>query len=228
MTQELTVYDIFQGWPVRKVDRGDGKVWRVFADCCKALGFKNSRQVLNRISKLHVLLMDTSAKDGFKRKLWVINEEGLISLIAYSRLPKEQLDAFRELIGRRAVAPPTTDPWLAIQMMSKGLMDLDERVRNLEQRQIAASAATLPVVPEIPLRKQIVRLVRDYVYIHPHDFESYEAAYVYLYTEFKYRYGVDIMLCARNREIRTIDYIESIGKQSDLLALAHKLFGDKA
>lgn len=106
MTTALAVYDIFQGTQVRKVDRGDGKVWRVFADCCKALGFqgKPSNQ-LNRIPKQHTDLIGLLAQDGCTRKQWVIDEIGLMALIAYSRLPKEQVDAFRELIGQRATAP---------------------------------------------------------------------------------------------------------------------------
>jgi hypothetical protein len=221
---ELAVYDIFQGQHVRKVDRGDGKVWRVFADCCKALGFqgKPSNQ-LNRIPKQHTYLIGLSAQDGRTRKQWVINEEGLISLIAYSRLPKEQLDAFRELIGQRAAAPTMAmaDPMDAVKVLAQGMVSIDERLKKLEAKR---EAQALLEAPAIPIRKQIVRLVRDFIHNHPDRYTYYDDAFHSLYGEFKYTYGIDAALCAANRSIKVIEYIEQIGKLPELLAVANKLF----
>ena len=64
MTTSLAVYDIFQGQHVRKVDRGDGKVWRVLLDCCIALGFRNVSDVRKRIPKQHIDLIYLLAPDG--------------------------------------------------------------------------------------------------------------------------------------------------------------------
>jgi len=123
--KELAVYDIFQGQQVRKVDRSDGKVWRVLIDCCKAVGMGNVTWIMKRIPRQHFSLTKALGSDGRMRQHWLIDEVGLIDMIAYGRLPKEQLDAFREWIGQRAAAPTTGNTEL-LEMMKAMQADIAE------------------------------------------------------------------------------------------------------
>lgn len=228
MTQELTVYDIFQGTQVRKVDRGDGKIWRVFADCCKALGFGNSSQVIKRIPVEYVHLMDILAADNKRYKTWVINEEGLVSLIAYSRLPKEQLDTFREVIGKKATAPQKySDNIVSLQAL-KILIDnqilLEQRMDKYEANQQAVNAILAPV-KEVSTRLKINQIVRTYAQHHNKD---YRECFKTLYYEFKYRYGIDLVGRTHNNGNKTVlDTAEQLGCLDDLFTLAVALFVGK-
>ncbi len=63
----------------------DGEPWFVAKDVCDALGIKNSRQALSRLDEDEkgVVLTDGSQK----RKMTIISESGLYSLILTSRKP---------------------------------------------------------------------------------------------------------------------------------------------
>lgn len=217
-TRELTVYDVFQGTQVRKVDRGDGKVWRVFADCCKALGFGNSRQVIKRIPSEHVHLMDILAADGKRYKTWVIDEIGLLDLIAYRRLSTkdpagmEKLEAFRELIGQRAAAPDNALAQ-AINRLTDFMERTEARLTALEPKPTASVKQTAVAVldapiPEVSARLKISQVIRRFVARQSNGY-THQDAFDKLYYEYKYRYHVDLKERAKNAKATSImDYAE--------------------
>ena len=153
MTTDLAVYDIFQGQHVRKVDMGDGKVWRVLIDCCKAVGMGNVTWIMKRIPNHHFRLTKVLGSDGRMRQHWLIDDVGLIDMIAYGRLPKEQLDAFRELIGLRAAAPTTGNTEL-LDMVKAMQADIAE---------LKAARGLVLLKPVIDYGAEVRMLLNDWV-----------------------------------------------------------------
>jgi len=214
--KELTVYDIFQGQQVRNVDRSDEKVWRVLIDCCRALGIGNSAAVAKRIPSEHLNSVKVLAKDGKRYKSWVIDEEGLISLIAYSRLPKEQLDAFRELIGRRVVS---SDNAMASADVTALLIQLTKDVAELK-------AARLPVLlkPVIDYSERVRLLIHDWIEVHSDNPRvTYQNVHKRLNTRFLYRHRHNISDMGRKRNKSALQVAIDMGMGEEILSLAQEL-----
>ena len=229
MTQELAVYDIFQGTQVRKVDRGDGKVWRFFTDCHKSLGFKGATtNQLKRIPKQYVDLIELLAKDGKYYKQWVIDEVGLTYLIAYSRLPKEQLDAFREVIGQRAAAPQITHTdeivKLAVREAVKELsaitgmsfFNLDTRISKIEydlkpkKKQLTAGESDREVVNK--LMQGIIKKERLTGFDVGKRWNGF-------YRELGDAHGLDLISTAKASKLKPLDIVDKQGLMSELIGM---------
>jgi len=215
-SKELAVY--FQGQQVRKVDRSDEKVWRVLLDCCKALGIGNSAAVAKRIPSEHLNSVKVLAADGKRYKSWVIDEVGLIDLIAYSRLPKEQLDAFRELIGQRAI---TSDNALAqaINRMTDFMERTEARLAKLE-----AKEEPLLLKPVIDYSERVRLLISDWVKVHSDNPRiTYASTHSRLNTRFLYRYRHNISDMGRKRNKSALQMAIDMGMGEEILSLAQEL-----
>jgi hypothetical protein len=217
-SKELAVYDLFQGQQVRKVDGDDEKVWRVLIDCCRALGMSNVTKSMKRIPRQHLTLSKALGNDGRMRQHWLIDEEGLISLIAYSRLPKEQLDAFRELIGQRAVA---SDNALAqaINRMTDFMERTEARLAKLE-----AKGEPLLLKPVIDYSERVRLLISDWVKVHSDNPRiTYASAHSRLNTRFLYRHRHNISDMGRKRNKSALQVAIDMGMGEEILSLAQEL-----
>lgn len=75
--------------------------------------------------------------------------------------------------------------------------------------------------PEMDVRSMINRTVNNHVRRTGTD---HKTAYNELYREFNYYHRMNVGLAARNRDVKVIDYIESIDMLPELLAVAKKIF----
>lgn len=82
------------------------------------------------------------------------------------------------------------------------------------------TVATLPapkaLEPRADLRRLVAQGAKD---------GDYRAAWGRLYSQFFYRYGRNIKVCAKNRGMDTLDYAEDEDLMNDLLSLASEIFG---
>ena len=83
--QELNVFN-FQGNGVREINI-DGEPWFVGKDVASILGYKNTKDALAKHVEVEDKLGSQIATSGQRRKMTVINESGLYSLILSSKMP---------------------------------------------------------------------------------------------------------------------------------------------
>jgi len=115
---------------------------------------------------------------------------------------------------------------LAIESMNNLASAIFAQVKNQDSRiavlegKFQKRIDALPS-PVISVRNEINRIVRDEVEGSGSD---YRDVWHILYSDFNYRMGRSFSVCAKNRQMKTIDYIESEGYISELLATARELF----
>jgi prophage antirepressor-like protein len=83
----LNMQYTFNGeFPVRIVER-DGELWFVAADVCKAVGVGNVTDVVKRLDGDEKDEFDLIDVAGRRRKMWIVNEPGMYSIILRSDKP---------------------------------------------------------------------------------------------------------------------------------------------
>lgn len=99
---------------------------------------------------------------------------------------------------------------------------MESRVSNIEQR-FKERKALLPP-PEMEPKQQLKKIVNAYCGRTGCGFQE---AYSDLYREFNYIYHVNVQLSAKNRNIRSIDYINNdLNMINELISIASKIFAD--
>lgn len=99
--------------------------------------------------------------------------------------------------------------------VSETIKALDGRMTNIEQK-IEQRKILLPA-PQLDAREHIKKLIDEYV---SRNKIEHGDAYRYLYREFFYRTKCNASLCAKNRGMKTIDYIDNEGMIETLEAIA--------
>ena len=99
--------------------------------------------------------------------------------------------------------------------VSETIKALDGRMTNIEQK-IEQRKILLPA-PQLDARAHIKKLIDEYV---SRNKIEHGDAYRYLYREFFYRTKCNASLCAKNRGMKTIDYIDNEGMIETLEAIA--------
>jgi hypothetical protein len=107
---------------------------------------------------------------------------------------------------------------LTISIMS----GLNQRISNIESK-IEERQALLPA-PEIKIRDSINKIVREYAH---ETGTPYDMVWRQLYTEYNYRFNSNVSLLAKNRDMKTIDYMDKEGLLNNLYTVAYKIFEDK-
>jgi prophage antirepressor-like protein len=160
---------------------------------------------------------------GRQQDSFIITEPGLYKLIMRSRKPEakefqrwvthEVLPSIRKS-GRYSVRPHTDSDELL-----GAVKDLVGLVRDLLADKIRPA---LPAVKPIASKDQISLLVRKYAVKNKLD---YEWCWKELYREFLYRYHVNLLERAQNRNTTGVAIAEELDCINDLLALAIYLYG---
>ena len=99
--------------------------------------------------------------------------------------------------------------------VSETIKALDGRMTNIEQK-IEQRKILLPA-PQLDARAHIKKMIDEYV---SRNGIEHSDAYRYLYREFFYRTKCNASLCAKNRGMKTIDYIDDEGMIEILEAIA--------
>jgi histone H3/H4/NACalpha-BTF3-like transcription factor len=99
--------------------------------------------------------------------------------------------------------------------VSETIKALDGRMTNIEQK-IEQRKILLPA-PQLDARAHIKKMIDEYV---SRNGIEHSDAYRYLYREFFYRTKCNASLCAKNRGMKTIDYIDDEGMIETLEAIA--------
>ena len=99
--------------------------------------------------------------------------------------------------------------------VSETIKALDGRMTNIEQK-IEQRKILLPA-PQLDARAHIKKMIDEYV---SRNGIEHSDAYRYLYREFFYRTHCNASLCAKNRGMKTIDYIDDEGMIETLEAIA--------
>lgn len=99
--------------------------------------------------------------------------------------------------------------------VSETIKALDGRMTNIEQK-IEQRKILLPA-PQLDARAHIKKMIDEYV---SRNKIEHGDAYRYLYREFFYRTKCNATLCAKNRGMKTIDYIDEEGMIETLEAIA--------
>lgn len=137
---------------------------------------------------------------------------------------------------KKQLDPPT----VAQQLLATAqvMVEIEKRLIESEQNQIetnnrlskvethlskkAEIQEALPNVKKKTLRNKLNEIIRSYPRRNPNS--SFGDTWNVLYSEFYYRYNVNLKVRANNAGISTLDYAESAGFLKDLMALAIELF----
>jgi hypothetical protein len=145
-------------------------------------------------------------------------------------LGKNAADLFRMSAKRQTVVLPQNaevdlDTAFKAAMIQLVQMTntMNTRLTNIESR-IEQRQALLPA-PQISPRQHIIQLVNKYC---SNTHREQREVYYQLYSEFGYRTHCNPSLCAKNREMKIIDYIESEGQIEVLEAVAMEILGGAA
>lgn len=232
-TQELTVYK-FKENPVRLLTDEKGEPWFVANDVGSILELTDTRKSVKLLDEDERNIVPVTDSKGRQQDTFVISEAGLYKLILRSRKPEakefqrwvthEVLPAIRKT--GVYVAPGTTgmDTLQALKVLIDNQIALEQRMDKYEAKQQVVTAVLAPV-KEISTRSKISQVVREYAHNNGGD---YRATFRSLFTEFKYRYSIDLVQRTRNNGNKTVmDTAEELGCLDDLFALAVKLFVGK-
>lgn len=176
----------------------------------------------------------TKASEKTIREKIKKNFPGLMKKGKRTVLNKEKVDIlFRELktvgiiseVGKSSEDIGKTSDVLilaqSINNLAAGLMaqvNQNKRIEALESK-FQARVDALPA-PAISPRQEINRIVRDYA---ENTDMTYRDVWHMLYKDFDYRMNRNFSLCAKNRALPVIDYIEKEGLIEELLATAREV-----
>lgn len=107
-----------------------------------------------------------------------------------------------------------------VQDLRSAVDAIEARHQEAEQHLLALPAPTKQA-PELTLRAQLNRLVRDFCHAENCD---HNFAYNCLYREFRDRSGTDIKARAKGK-LKPLDVAERLQMMDDLYAVAYELFG---
>jgi anti-repressor protein len=224
----------YKGSPVSVIVDEKGEPWWLAREICQVLKFADSSRPLRSLDNNDKATVPIQ-HDSYKHDQVIINEGGLYKLIFKSRIPEAK--DFQNWITREVlpsirktgayVAPGASGSIETLQML-KILIDnqiaLEQRMDKYEAKQQTVTAVLAPV-KEISTRSKISQVVREYAHNNGGD---YRATFRSLFTEFKYRYSIDLVQRTRNNGNKTVmDTAEECNCLDDLFALAVKLFVGK-
>ena len=95
-----------------------------------------------------------------------------------------------------------------------------------QRPQLAPAALPAPaqrIIPDIPIRKQLVNLVNEYA--AKHEASNFESTWTRLYREFGDRYGINVKARASHKGIKPIDWIDREGLMESLYLVAITVYG---
>jgi prophage antirepressor-like protein len=143
----LEVFE-FEGNKVRTQIDQDGNVWFRVKDVCEVLGVKNYRDVVAKLEKDDVDLIDTIDSLGRTQSVRYTNESGLYDIVLQSRKPEarkfrrwvtsEVLPSIRKT-GSYSLTPPTLDSYQIedpILRAQKWIEEQKEKVLLLEESKL--------------------------------------------------------------------------------------------
>jgi len=147
-------------------------------------------------------MVENNDKGKEARSYFISVDKKLKNINSSSSLTNRDLDIISALVSKTIAA--TTEL-------------LSGRMQNIESA-IEKRKALLPA-PEIKHRDAINKLVREYV---TRTKMPYTSVWNKVYSEFNYTYNVNARICASNRNMPIIDYIETEGMIDQLLSVTVK------
>ncbi len=181
------------------------------------------------------LVMVESGKGG--KPLLIINEPGLYKLIIKSRKPEaKEFQRWVTHVVLPSIRKTGSYSVQSIQQKESSMLDMmettikilrvhDQRIEALEKKSTEQVLQLTVSVQPIGLREQINMAIRNYAKIHGSTKEDYRQYYNNLYTQFYYRYHIDLRARKRNAGDGCIlDTAERLGVLPDLLAVAKLIF----
>lgn len=237
----------FKGNEVRVLERG-GEVWFVSMDVGRVLGLGQqgtSEAVVVLPDKFKDYAhMGSSGTSGGLRKHRVISYEGVTLMIMRSRKPQAvpfQLWIATEVIpsiyrnGFYFAEPKTEMEMLAevtahtasvakrMVAQERMLNNHEKRIAYIEeqasegQKQLFLVERAEEAPPDKTVRDKVVELVRAHALSKS---LPYSPVWRKVYTEFKYRYHIDLMARSRKQKIAAIEVADRLGKMDELFKVA--------
>ena len=174
-----------------------------------------------------------TTKKGQVDSYYFLNEKATIKLLSKMRNAKASMvldryiDAFLEAKQKPVQASLPNNYIEALKALiireednQRIQLQLSETQKALERKQNVIVDMTVGV-PAVQVRSKISQIIRN---IKGKPGYYYKNRWDKLYYQFKYRHGVDVPICAINRGLKNIEYVESISRLNDLYLLALDLF----
>lgn len=238
MSEELQVFN-FNDEDVRVVDK-DGNPWFVAKDVCMVLGIKNHKDAVRRLDDDEKSGVGITDPHGRVQRTHIISESGLYLIMRRSHKPiAKKFDKWLRSVVIPSIREKgyySTKPLTSAEMLlaaaqelvehEKRLKDHEERISMIEEQQQDAMDALMDVEfadeepTEKTLRAKINQLIRAYCLATGAD---YRDIWNQSYTDYKYRYQVDLKRRAKNRGMRPLDIAEQIGGLGDLFKVVSKI-----
>ena len=220
-TMAVVITKQYKDKPVRLIQDDGGDVWFVAKDVCNALGLRYVTKALRALDDDEKGLKPIQTHGGIQ-VLNMISESGRYRLTM--RCDKPEAKPFQNWVVRevlpsiRRTGSYFIGPQSETSQLIGAVKDLVGLVQGLLAERIKPS---LPAVRQIAPRDQIGQIVRKYAAKNRLDFQS---CWKELYSEFLYRYHVNLYERAQARGTTGVAIAEELGMIDDLLALAKFLY----
>lgn len=221
------------------------ETWWVARDICNILELNNISESLKRIDE-EDLSSEKLMSGGQLREMKIINESGLYALIMTSTKPEakqfkrwithEVLPTIRKTGGYISNSDLMVNTYFGnlddtykvvikglfdnIEIQQKQLLEKDNSIKELNTTLQHKQEIILDITESVPaktMRSAINQIVRN-------GGKNFSQRYGLLYTEFSYRYGVNLKIRADHRKISTIQYADDFGYLRQLYELCTELF----
>jgi prophage antirepressor-like protein len=218
----LVITKQYKDKPVRLIQDNDGEIWFVAKDVCNALGLKYVTKALKALDDDEKGLKPIQTPGGLQ-VLNMVSESGRYRLTM--RCDKVEAKPFQNWVVRevlptiRRTGGYAISPQDEVSQLIGAVKDLVGLVQGLLAERV--STPELPKVKTIAAKDQISQLVRKYAVKNKLDFEW---CWKELYRDFMYRYHINLLERAQNKNTTGVAIAEELGCIDDLLALAIHLY----
>lgn len=233
-SQEPSVFK-FEEFNVRVMDKEDNP-WFVAKDVCAVLDIKNTSDAVQGLDSDEKVTIGFTDSEGKPHKLLIVSESGLYSLVFKSKKPnakrfsrwvrKEVLPSIRKT---GSYSTKQKDPIELIIESAQLLLEqkrqmqaLDNRVAIIEKRheKVEEELRSLPEPSVNAAEKSTRSCINQKIRQHARSRDiEFRELWNMVYTEFKYRYHIDIKLRAANRGLTPLDYVDSIDMMDEFYAV---------
>jgi len=233
----------YKGNPIRIHLDASGEPWWFAEDLVSPLGLKHIRQAVTNLDeseKDYVILNDVNR--GTPRRS-IVSESGLYKLIMRSH--KSQAKVFQDWVTKEVLpsirktgsysANPQNDLTeivkgmaTAIKLLTEYTVNNSKDIENIK-KELSTKPLQLPeATPVVKLnyRTGIRMVIVEYGKHKGNKHDDYRTYWNSLYSQFYYRYGINLVLRAKRAGICTLDMAERLGVMDKLYALACDMYGN--
>ncbi len=229
MTTDLVPYQ-FKGRQQRIITDEYGVKWWVVSDTCRILGLNNVTAATRHIKRGNCKKMVLPCNHNYPQSMLVVNEGGLITLIAHSDKPVAY--EFKEWAFSKAISSiqgsslsqvnMTSEPYLVSEKLLTMIERLMDRMDNVEK--LITAPRTQTQIPQFTAgdetgRARAVRLVSKFGKHNKFERQEYQDYYNDKFDRLGDRHHINICQRAQRQKCKQIDIVEQLGLMPEFISM---------